>query len=212
MVDDASTQAQELLRIVITDPHLASGVHGSARALATMRSANPNLVLMALDALHAATAPTLNVAPSTLRYARFVPIAAFWQYNLSTVAKRRFATPTDYSRHIQTSLDPALELMADLGPQLLAPAANSWLVPLRNVAGLTGIAVKRALIISPPPPYVVMILPVAKMVSANVQVRDPRGVDAIPYRLTQWRSGNVSDEQIDRDIPRAALGRLEWWP
>ena len=214
MIDNASTQAQELLRIVGTDSKLTSGVRRSAHELEPMRTSNPDLVLEALEGMYATTAPTLPVAPPTLDYARFVPIAAFWQYNLAEAAKRRFTTSADYSSYIQTSDNPppALQLTADLGPQLLAPAANSWLVPLRNVAGLTGVEVKRALNIVPPPPYVVMVLSVSKMIKSDVRVRDPRGVDAIPYRLVQWRSGDVRDEQIDRDIPVAALERLEWWP
>ena len=166
---------------------------------------------MALKDLYAATAPTLPMTTPTLDYARFVPVEAFWQYNLSDPAKRRFRTSTIYGSYVQTSPDPDAQLAADLGPQLLAPAANSWLVPLRNVNGLTGYEVKKKLRIDPPPPYVAMVLSVAKMVMSNVQVRDPRGIDAIPYGLLQWRAGDVRDEQIDRDIPVAALGRLKWW-
>lgn len=212
MIYDASTQAQELIRIVSTDRCLASSVRSQARELDLVRASNPDLALLALKDLYAATAPTLPMATPTLDYARFVPMWAFWEFNLSDVVRRRHRTLTAYRSYVATSSNPDAQLAADLGPQLLAPAANSWLIPLRNVAGLTGSEVKRELRIDPPPPYVVMVLSVAKMVMSNVQVRDPRGIDAIPHRLLQWRAGDVTDEQIDRDIPVAALERLEWWP
>lgn len=43
-------------------------------------------------------------------------------------------------------------------------------------------------------------------------VREPRGLDAVPARLVQWRAGDVPDERIDLNIPRAALGRIGWRP
>lgn len=61
-------------------------------------------------------------------------------------------------------------------------------------------------------PYIVMTLAVRKMQASGVEIRVPRGVDAIPSRLVRWSREGVPNERIDQDIPTAALGRLEWRP
>ena len=50
------------------------------------------------------------------------------------------------------------------------------------------------------------------MKAAGVGVREPRGLDAVPGRFVRWSPGGVSGERIDKDIPLAALGDLEWRP
>lgn len=57
-----------------------------------------------------------------------------------------------------------------------------------------------------------LIFPMERMLAAGVRVREPRGVDAIPSRLTQWVPGDVPGERIDENIPVAALGDLQWRP
>lgn len=57
-----------------------------------------------------------------------------------------------------------------------------------------------------------MTFPAGKMQASGVEIRAPRGVDAIPNRLVWWSSEGVPNERIDQDIPTAALGRLEWRP
>ncbi len=57
-----------------------------------------------------------------------------------------------------------------------------------------------------------MIFPMALMKAVGVGVRDPRGLDAVPGRFSQWSSDDVSGERIDKDIPLAALGGMEWRP
>ena len=94
----------------------------------------------------------------------------------------------------------------------LVPAAHSWLVPVTRIAGLDGAGTKRCLRIDAEPPYIVMVFPAAKMASVGVEIREPRGIDAVPARLVQWSPGDVPDERIDQDIPSAALGGLEWRP
>ena len=60
------------------------------------------------------------------------------------------------------------------------------------------------------PPYVMFVFTTASLARGGVQIRDPRGIDAVPSVLLQWVPGNVSDEVIDGDLDRAALERIEW--
>ena len=87
------------------------------------------------------------------------------------------------------------------------------MVPAANIAGLNGRSLKvRLKLSSSEPPYLIFIFPVAKLQAAGVQVREPRGVDAVPARHVQWSPGGVADERIDQDIPYAALGGIQWRP
>lgn len=92
------------------------------------------------------------------------------------------------------------------------PAAHSWLIPACRIAGLPGANIKSRLQLHQDPPYLVMVFPADRMRTANVGVREPRGVDAVPRRLTWWSPRAVPDERIDEDIPLSALGGLEWRP
>ena len=81
-----------------------------------------------------------------------------------------------------------------------------------KITGLNGSQTRSKLQIKQKPSYLVMIFPMALMTSAGVGVRQPRGLDAVPGRFVRWSSGGVSGERIDKDIPLAALGGMEWRP
>ena len=49
----------------------------------------------------------------------------------------------------------------------------------------------------------------AERMIVNVVIRDPRGFDVIASRILDWYRGNVPDEKINSDIPRAALDRID---
>ena len=88
----------------------------------------------------------------------------------------------------------------------------TWLVPISENSGLDGVRTKRRLRIDDEPPCFVMIFPAESMDANGVEIRAPLGIDVIPGRLLRWSPGDVPDECIDRDIPTAALGGLEWRP
>ena len=93
------------------------------------------------------------------------------------------------------------------------PSSSGDPLPLRPRAGhYSHIMVKRRLRIDGEPPYIVMVFPAERVDATGVGIRAPRGIDVIPGRLLQWSPGDVRDECIDRDIPTAALGGLEWRP
>ena len=86
------------------------------------------------------------------------------------------------------------------------------MVPHSMVAGLSGAQARAALKFRQSPPYAVLVFSKQKMDAYEVEVRDPCGLDAIPSRISDWYRGNVPDEKVDGDIPRAALVRIEWLP
>lgn len=123
-----------------------------------------------------------------------------------------FARAEDYRRWLDAVPDPAGVARAHLKEEILVPAANSWLIPAGRIDGLSGTKLKARLKLGDHPPYIVMVLPLERLRASGVEVREPRGVDAVPARFRHWRAGDVPDERIDQDIPVAALGRLEWRP
>jgi len=145
-------------------------------------------------------------------YARCVSVEVFWRFNLNPRVKDVFVTPEDYRRWIESDPEPSTILESDLGDQVIVPAANSWLVPSERIHRMSAAELKVQINFDQPPPYIVMVFSVERMIGAGVQVRPPTGIDAIPSRLTHWYRENVPDERIDRDIPRAALERVEWRP
>ena len=207
---DAATQARELIRIVRDDPGLPVPVRRDAGKLAALGAFNPDLALERLDELRLTAIPHLPMDPPAVDYVRCLSVEVFWRFNLDVAIKGLFVTPEDYRRFIETDPDPTERLAEHLGPQLIVPAANSWLIPASRIAGLSGAQAKVLLNFEQQPPYVVMMFSVARLTSSGVQVREPRGVDAIPSRLIQWSPDNVPDERIDRDVPRSALERIEW--
>ncbi len=139
-------------------------------------------------------------------------LETFWNHNLEGGTKEVFATPASYARYVSSASDPAEILSHHVGSQVVADAAHSWMVPYSHLEGLTSIQARARLRFHQDPPFVVMVFSVEKMVANNVMIRDPRGLDVIPSRILDWYPGNVPDEKIDSDIPRAALDRIEWLP
>lgn len=211
-VPDAATEARELVRIVSSDTGLPHAVRNRAADLTIVAEVNPDIALTRLAEVHRDVAPALPRVEPTVDYVRCLSIEVFWRFNLEPGRKAYFATAEDYRRAVEADPDPAERLLADLGPDPLVPAANSWLVPKADVAGFTGPQIKSRLNMSQAPPYVLFVCSVARMIDAGVTVRVPRGVDAIPSGLLQWYPENVPHETIDGDLPRKALERIEWRP
>ena len=124
-----------------------------------------------------------------------------------------YLATTQAPQMIETGRTPAAVALLDLPASgTLVPAVHSWLVPVERITGLSGPQTKLLLSIRAEPPYLVMVLPAAAMREARVEVREPRGVDAVPKRHDQWSPGDVPGERIDQDIPFQALGGLRWRP
>ena len=207
------TQARELIRIVTSDSELPRYARRRAAGLESLAATKPGLVCDELEELRRQILPDLPCHSPACDYARCVPVDVFWEYNLTSERRADFPTAEEYLRWLQREADPAAAALCDLSTCDLVPAAHSWLVPAEHIADLSGRSLKSRLrLTGHEPPYLVFVLPVAKLKSAGVMVREPRGVDAVPSRLVQWVSGDVLDERIDQDIPRAALGGIQWRP
>ena len=209
-VPDVATEARELVRIVSSDTSLPTRVRHRAGALAVLAGTNPDLALTRLAELRAEVVPRLSTEAPRVDYARCVGIEVFWRRNLLPVRRAYLATPEDYRLAVDADADPPARLLADLGPDLVVPAANSWLIPLADLARFSGAQMRARLNMGQDPPYVVLIFSVARMLLAGVTVRVPCGLDAVPSRLLQWYQENVPDERIDGDLLQIALARIEW--
>jgi hypothetical protein len=210
---DAVAEARQLIRIIDDDRYLPRYVRGRARALGSLVPSKPRLVVDLLEELRERTVPDLALQSPTIDYARCVSVQAFWRHHLHPAQRRAFRTGDIYRRYLEY-LDNPVEMIRNgiRDDEPLVPAAHSWLAPATRISGLDGARTRRRLRIDDEPPYVVMIFPAARMRAAGVEIREPRGLDAIPGRFLQWVPGDVPDERIDQDIPIAALGDLEWRP
>ena len=209
---DLDRQVRELIRILTSDTLLNPRIHAAARRLRHVRALNAAAALGQLDRLHRVAVACLPTQAPTVEYARVVGLNEFYEFNLSPARKEFFTTPAGYIDHVSTTKHPETALMNDVGTQDAVDAEHAWILPYSYLEGLNGIEAKTLLRFDQAPPYAVMVFSVVKMVANNVQVRDPCGLDAIPERILDWFPGNVPDEKINSDIPRAALDRIAWLP
>jgi len=201
----------KLIRIVEADTVLPLVVRATATRLRPLAAARPHLVLAGLERLRAEVVPDLAVRPPTLDYARCVTVQTFFVHNASSLVRASFATAADYRAYLLGLGDPATQLALDLSPSgLVTPGRYSWLLPYQPTVGLTAGQLKVLLNNTQDPPYVMFVFTTASLARGGVQIRDPRGIDAVPSVLLQWVPGNVPDEVIDGDLNRAALERIEW--
>ena len=205
-------EARDPIRVVADDPGLPRFARREANGLLPMAASEPELVSSRLNALRTRVLPDLPLWPPECDYARCVSVATFWRFHLAPAVRGFFRHHTEYQRHLEAETDPALVARSHLSDGVLVPAPHSWLIPADRIAGLSGPQTRSLLHFEQRPPYLVMIFPVEQMLAAGVKVREPRGVDAVPSRFTQWVPGDVPDERIDEDIPLAALGGLQWRP
>lgn len=212
-MEDIATLARELSRITSKDRGLDSSIQARAAYCELLCAQNRSLIAMQrLTELYEEVAPNLPTTTPDADYARCISLLAFWRHNLATAIKKGFRVYEPYKRLIENAANPETLLTGHLGADPIVKAENSWLIPAQEIIDMTSEQIKRRLKITADPPYVVMIFPKAKMQSVGLEVRQPCSIDTIPRHLIHWRQGDVPDERIDRDIPRAALGRLEWRP
>ena len=211
-MEGAAAEARDLIGVVTGDSQLARGVRLAARRLLPLALQRPELVLERLESLRIRTLPDLLLQLPECGYARCVSVETFWRFHIAREIRGFFQHHTQYQAYLESHADPALVARAHLRDNVLVPAPHSWLVPIDRIVGLTGTQTQSLLRMSQQPPYLVMIFPVRRMVARRVRIREPRGIDAVTSRFSQWRAGDVPDERIDKDIPLTALGRLQWRP
>ena len=212
---DTAAAVQQLARIVADDRQLPRYVRSEASTLIGLARLQPGRARERLERLHVRVLPDLAMHAPECDYARCVSVETYWRHHLRADRKPYFGPDhKSYLRHLQSQRDPAVTAHADLAREtLLVPADYSWLVPVQQLAGADGPAIARRLQLrGSSPPFIVFVFPQSRLQDHGVTVREPRGVDAVPARLLQWTPGGVPNERVDRDIPLAALGRLEWRP
>ncbi len=209
---NAAKDALDLIHVVANDTKLHRSARQEARRLVPLAASQPELVEVRLEDLRRRVVTGLPLSPPNRDYARCVSVDVFWRFHLSTDLRDFFRQPGQYQKFLETQADPSAVASSQLAGGVLVPAPYSWLIPEAKITGLNGSQTRSKLQIKQKPPYLVMIFPMAMMTSAGVGVRQPRGLDAVPGRFVRWSSGGVSGERIDKDIPLAALGGMEWRP
>ena len=205
-------EARSLIGVIANDRELPRLARREANRLLPMVAVEPELVPARLETLRAQILPDLPLSPPECDYARCVSVDTFWRFHVDPAVRGHFRHHVEYQRYLEALPDPARVARSHIPAGVLIPAPHSWLVPADRIAGLNGVQTKLLLQVEQPPPYLAMIFPMAQMQATGVKVREPRGIDAIPGRFTQWIPGNVPGERIDQDIPLAALGGLQWRP
>ena len=203
------------MRIVADDAGLPRYVRQEAASLAGMASRQPGRARERLEGLRERLLPDLPLYQPERDYARCVSVETFWRHHLRSDRKPYFrADHKAYLSYLRSQPDPAAAARADLSADsTLIRAEFSWLVPLDQITGLDGPAIARRLQLrGAAKSFVVFVFPQERLLQAGVTLREPRGIDTIPAKLVQWRPGGVPGERIDRRIPLAALGDVQWRP
>jgi hypothetical protein len=207
--------ALRLVSIVADDPGLSDSVRKKAAALWAVVTRNPDLALEQLDRLALAAIPTLPLVAPMADLAKCVGIENYWAFYLDGKV-RAFLDSETYRRQVELAPNPSRTLLMDLKTDpILIAAIHSWLVLLADVEGLDADEIRNALAIRGTAPYAIFVFPVGDLRAAGVMVRTPRAVDAVPERLVEWRLGGLASgatELIDQNIPRRALGSIQWRP
>ncbi len=204
--------ADRLIRLVEGDKNLPDSVRREASALREIAVANPERALERLRVVALASAGELPLDDPAEDLAKCLGIENYWAFY--GAAEVKAVSPATYHLLVAASPDPGGRLMQDLKPDhVVIDSVHSWLVPLADIAKLDGHHLEEALAIRHAPPYSVLVFPLQRLRTNDVRVREPRSVDAVPEGLWEWREGGPSPgirELIDRDVPRNALGRIEW--
>lgn len=212
VMHNAAKDSLDLINVVASDTKLHRSARQEARRLVPLAASQPELVEVRLEDLRRRVVTGLPLSPPNRDYARCVSVDVFWRFHLATNLRDFFRQPGQYQKFLETQADPSAVAGRQLAGGVLVPAPHSWLIPEAKITGLSGLQTRSRLQIKQKPPYLVMIFPMALMKAAGVGVREPRGLDAVPGRFVRWSPGGVSGERIDKDIPVAALGDLEWRP
>jgi len=198
------------------DTLLRPGVRHRASRLRGLAISKPDLARKRLVELAANEARRLPRTLPTADLARCVSLEVFYVFHLDAGIRSSFITAEAYRRYVDAAPSPTTVLLAELSASpILFPAVHSWLVPLRDIAGLDGRSISTALRLGYSPPLVVFILSLSKLLAAWITVRTPRAVDAVPKEHKRWDPSGLPDgrtELIDADIPRSTLGSIEWKP
>lgn len=212
---DTTADVQQLARIVAGDHQLPRDARREAAVLAGLARRQPGRAREGLERLRERLLPDLVLHMPACDYGRCVSVETFWRHHLRPDRKQYFGPGhRSYLAHLRSQRDPAATAHADLShAPVVVPADYSWLVPLQQIVGVDGpTLVRRLQLRGSSPPFLIFVFPEDRLRHEGVTVREPRGVDAVPAKLLQWTPGGVPNERIDRDIPLAALGRLEWRP
>ncbi len=209
---NAVKDALDLINVVTSDTKLRRSVRQEAKGLVPLTASQPELVEVRLESLRRRVVAGLPLWPPDRDYARCVSVDVFWRFHLAAHHREFFRQPGQYLKFLESQADPSAVALRQLAGGVLVPAPHSWLIPETRITGLNGPQTRSRLQIKQKPPYLVMIFPMALMKAAGVDVREPRGLDAVPGRFVRWSPCGVSGERIDNDIPMAALGGMEWRP
>lgn len=215
MVTDVAADVHQMVQFVVNDAALPLHARREAASLTGLAGRQPGRVRERLEDLRERLLPDLAMHDPECDYARCVSVETFWRHHLRYDRKPYFGPDhKPYLSYLRSQPDPAATARADLSEaDILVPAEFSWLVPLERLTGLDGPAIVRHLHLrGSAQPFVVFVFPQGRLLQAGVTVRAPRGIDTIPAKLLQWTPGGVPGERIDRSIPLAALGSVQWRP
>jgi hypothetical protein len=217
MGDTSGSTADTLILIsrVVADHNLNREVRREAEGLLPLIDQNPALAETRLEALYNRVVPALLTHPPTEDLCRCVPIRSFFLYHVTDDARSDYRDSIDFGQEVAARPDPARFLKTLLRRDApLFRAAHSWMVGYSGVQHLDGVEIKRALALNDThPPYVIFLMTREKLLAAGVGVRPSTALDAVPAGITYWDADGLPtglDEYVDRDIPYAALERLEW--
>lgn len=209
--------ATELIALVESDHGLPPDVRQWASSLRDRVHSAPDLAIQRLEEEAHRMAEVLPCRRPNELLSKSLSLEAFYRYYLDSDIKDRFSTVEDYRRYLAVQPDIAEALRDTVKKDgVLVDARHSWLAPYGAIRDLTGAEIVEVLELPRArPPLVVLVFRPPRDTFDEFWIRTPRATDAVPERHTGWRPGGLASgvpEFIDRDVPAAALGSVEWRP
>jgi hypothetical protein len=206
-----------MIRIIEEDDRLGREIRNMATVERARAANRPPLVISRLERAAADEAERLQLdaRPPTSDLARCISVEIFFDWHLDNSVRREFLNAETYRRLVESTPEPGQTLFADLDTaEIVFPGVFSWMIPRSQLAGLDSMAIVTAIQVTYRPPVVVFVLPLELLRRApSVRVRVPCAIDAIPRRHTTWSRSGLPEgrtELIDSNVPRSAVGGIEW--
>lgn len=207
--------ARVLVDLVIRDDNLPEPLRLRVAQLEDLVDQHPDLAIAHLEQEASQYAAWAHYTQPRARLMKAVSVDSLWQHYIDDQVKANFPDPEGYRRYLDWLPDAAGQVEQDLkASDALIPAPYSWLAPYADTVDRSAweLIVDLELAPSTRPPLVLLVLRNTGLETLGIGVREPRATDAVPGRQIQWRPTGLDseiDEFIDRDIPVAAIERVE---
>lgn len=215
MVDATVDEVERLLQLA-DHPTTPSALRTRLSSLRVEAARSPARALERFDLIAARAVAALRVDDPASTLYRAQSLATYLRHCVET--SYRSLDYETFRRRVQRAAEPDALLTSVLDRSgTVFPRKRSWMVaashvPIRRASGRE---LMRLLELGQQqPPFVLCVMPLARLLDAGVQVRPPTAADAALGRHNYWNPAGltIGREYIDLDVPGVAVEEVLWRP